>query len=179
MLSYSVQQQKVYDIPAVRERYGGLGPEHIPDIKALEGDPSDNIPGVPGIGRGTAVKLILQFQSLDSLYQRLDDVKPPRIQKLLRDHEEAAFDGRELTTIVRDMPVDLDPEAVKFWNFNRDRVANALRDLEFISMINRVPGGEGASHMKPQQGTLLDLDEPAEGEAHPVKQRRGSRLPLY
>ncbi len=170
VLSYSVQQQKVYDIPAVRERYGGLGPEHIPDIKALEGDPSDNIPGVPGIGRGTAVKLILQFQSLDDLYQRLDEVKPPRIQKLLRDHEEAAFDGRELTTIVRDMPVDMDPEAVKFWNFNRDRVANALRDLEFISMINRVPGGEDTANAQPQQGTLLDLDEPAEGKALPVKQ---------
>ena len=54
------------------------------------------------------MKLILQFQSLDGVYQSLDDVKPPRIQQLLRDHEEAAFDGRELTTIVRDMPVDLD-----------------------------------------------------------------------
>ncbi len=170
VLSYSVQQQKVYDVPAVRERYGGLGPKHIPDIKALEGDPSDNIPGVPGIGRGTAVKLILQFQSLDDLYQRLDEVKPPRIQQLLRDHEEAAFDGRELTTIVRDMPVDLDPEVVKFGNFNRDRVAGALRDLEFISMINRVPGGDGAAHARHQQGTLLFPDEPAEGEAEPVKQ---------
>ena len=170
VLSYSVQQQKVYDIPAVRERYKGLGPEHIPDIKALEGDPSDNIPGIPGIGRGTAVKLILQFQSLDSLYQSLDEVKPPRIQQLLRDHEEAAFDGRELTTIVRDMPVDLDPEVVKFGDFNRDRVASALRDLEFISMINRVPGVHGAAYERPRQGTLLDLDEPAEGEALPVKQ---------
>ena len=169
VLSYSVQQQKVYDIPAVRERYKGLGPEHIPDIKALEGDPSDNIPGIPGIGRGTAVKLILQFQSLDSLYQRLDDVKPPRIQQLLRDHEEAAFDGRELTTIVRDMPVDLDPEVVKFGDFNRDRVASTLRDLEFISMINRVPVGDGAAHEQPRQGTLLDLDELDEGEALPVK----------
>ena len=167
VLSYSVQQQKVYDIPAVRERYGGLGPEHIPDIKALEGDPSDNIPGVPGIGRGTAVKLILQFQSLDEVYRRLDEVKPPRIQQLLRDHEEAAFDGRALTTIVRDMPVDLDSEAVKFGSFDRDRVAGALRELEFISMINRVPGGDDASQARPRQGTLLDMDEPSQ-DGEPV-----------
>ncbi len=167
VLSYSVQQQKVYDIPAVRERYGGLGPEHIPDIKALEGDPSDNIPGVPGIGRGTAVKLILQFQSLDEVYRRLDEVKPPRIQQLLRDHEEAAFDGRDLTTIVRDMPVELDSESVKFGSFDRDRVAGALRDLEFISMINRVPGGDDTSQARPRQGTLLDMDEPSQ-DGEPV-----------
>ena len=136
-----IQREKVYDQQAVRERYGGLDPDRQPDVKALQGDVSDNIPGVPGIGAKTAIKLIVQFGSLEGLYEHLDEVTPPRIQELLRANRDQAFQGKELTTIVRDMPIQLDLEATRFGGFDRERVLAVLRELEFSSMVGRIPQG--------------------------------------
>ena len=150
-LHHSIQERKVYDEAAVRERYGGLEPVQQPDIKALQGDASDNIPGVPGIGGKTAVKLIQQFGSIEALYERLEEVAPPRIQELLREHRDKAVQGKELTTIVKDMPIDLDLNAMHFGNFRRETVLETLREFEFTSMVNRIPGGATSV-----QGTLLE-----------------------
>ena len=151
MHSY-IQRERVYDQQAVRERYGGLSPERQPDVKALQGDASDNIPGVPGIGAKTAVKLIVQFGSLEALYERLDEVTPPRIQALLRDHRDQAFLGKELTTIVRDAPVELDTEASRFGDFDRESVLAVLRELEFSSMVGRIPQASGQQEQGQEQG---------------------------
>ena len=143
-LHYSIQEQKTFDETAVRERYGGLEPTQQPDVKALEGDPSDNIPGVPNIGRKTAVKLIQQFSSIEGLYEKLDQVAPPRIQELLRNYREEALAGKRLTTIVKDMPIKLNLDAMRFGAFDRDKVLAVLRDLEFASLVNRIPAGTAA-----------------------------------
>ena len=140
-LFYSVQQQKVYDETAVRERFGGLMPDVHPDYKAITGDPSDNIPGVPGLGAKTAIKLLIQFGSLEGIYESIDQVKPPRIKKLLEDNKDKALQGKVLTTIRTDVPISLDLEASRFWNYNRDDVVNLLRELEFSSVVPRVPEG--------------------------------------
>ena len=140
-LFYSVQQQKVYDETAVRERFGGLVPDVHPDYKAITGDPSDNIPGVPGLGAKTAIKLLNQFGSLEGIYESIDQVKPPRIKKLLEDNKDEALQGKVLTTIRKDVPITLDMEASRFWNYNRDDVVNLLRELEFSSVVPRVPEG--------------------------------------
>ena len=147
LLSYSVQRSTVYDEAKVRERYGGLGPEAVPDIKALQGDTSDNIPGVPGVGAKTAIKLLNEFATLEGLYQRLDEVKPPRIQQNLREHEQTAIRAKFLTTIVRDVPVKLDLEETRFWRYDRARVVEALTELEFFSIVPRIrePRGDGAA----------------------------------
>ncbi|MFC1935218.1 DNA polymerase I [Chloroflexota bacterium] len=158
-LQYSIQERKTYDEKAVRERYGGLEPTRQPDIKALQGDPSDNIPGVPGIGSKTAVKLIQEFGSIEGLYQHLDQVTPPRIQGLLREHRDKAFQGKELTTIVKEMPIKLDLEAMRFGEFDREKVLATLRELEFSSLVGRIPGV-----VTPVQGTLL-MEEPPEERA--------------
>ncbi|PZC49504.1 MAG: DNA polymerase-1 [Chloroflexi bacterium] len=171
LLSYSAQQQKVFDEEAVRERYKGLGPEHIPDIKGLEGDSSDNIPGIPGIGRGTAIKLLTQLETLDNIYERIDEVVSPRIRQLLIDHKEAAFEGRHLTTIVRNMPIKFDVEGGRFGAFSREKVTGALRDLEFVSMIRRIPGSSSAPPAQPVQGTLMDMSVTAEVEEETPREK--------
>ena len=74
LLSYAVQKKTVYDEIAVRERYGGLGPESVPDLKALQGDPSDNIPGVPGVGSKTAIRLLTTYGRLEGIYENLEKV---------------------------------------------------------------------------------------------------------
>ena len=134
---------RIYDETAVRKRYGGLVPTAHPDFKAIKGDPSDNIPGVPGLGEKTAIKLLLQFPSLEAIYEHIDEVKPPRTQKLLRENKDAALQGKVLTTIRRDAPVSLDLDECRFWNYDRDDVVNILRELEFASVVARVPHANG------------------------------------
>ena len=166
-LHYSIQDRKVYDENEVRARYGGLTPEQQPDLKALKGDPSDNIPGVPGIGDKTAVKLLVEFDSLEGIYENIDKVTPPKARESLLSNKERAFQGRELTTIVRDVPVELDLEASRFWRYDRKDVIDLFRELEFFRIASRVPDPE-------------ESPRPAEKEATsqvPVEARHAS-LPL-
>ena len=138
-LHYSIQKRKVYDENEVRSRYSGLTPAQQPDLKALKGDPSDNIPGVPGIGEKTAVKLMLEFGSLEGIYKNLDKVKPPKVRESLLSNKERAFQGKVLTTIARDVPVALDLEACRFGRYDRKGVVDLFRELEFSRFVSRVP----------------------------------------
>ncbi len=150
LLSHAVGRRTVYDPDGVRERYDGLGPESVADIKALEGDSSDNIPGVPRVGRKTAIKLLKEFQTIDGIYENIESVKPPSVQKSLAENRDKAFEARFLTTIMREVEgVSLDMSDCVFGDFSRSEVEDSLRSLEFFSMISRIPassgdGGEGA-----------------------------------
>jgi DNA polymerase-1 len=128
----------LYDAAAVLAKYE-IGPEHIADYKALKGDTSDNIPGVKGIGEKTAVKLIQQFGSIEQIYQHLDEVTPPKLQALLRENAEVARQSKILTTIVTDAPVTLNMEATEASHFNRSKVVELFRELEFSSLLNKLP----------------------------------------
>ncbi len=152
VLSYSVQRTTIYDIAKVKERYGGLGPETIPDIKALQGDSSDNIPGVPGVGSKTAIKLLSQFDTIEGIFKRLDEVSPPKAQQNLRDNQDQAIQGKHLTTIVRDLYDKLDFSTVKFWQYDRSRIVEKLSELEFHSMVPRIPE---ADKYAPQSGSQI------------------------
>ncbi|MFZ9828238.1 MAG: DNA polymerase I [Candidatus Limnocylindrus sp.] len=132
----------IYDPAKIFERYG-LTPEQIVDFKALKGDSSDNIPGVPGVGEKTAAKLIASFGSLERLYQRLDDVEPVRIRELLRANREAAFAGQGLMTIDRDAPLTLPGEGGSIGVYDRDLALALLRELEFRALIGRLPPLQG------------------------------------
>ena len=158
LLSHAVGRRTVYDPDAVRERYDGLGPESVADIKALEGDSSDNIPGVPRVGRKTAIKLLKEFQTIDGIYQNIESVKPPSVKKSLAENRDRAFEARFLTTIMRDVEgVSLDMPDCVFGDFARSEVVDVLTRLEFFSMISRIPasfgdedggaGGQGAFDM--------------------------------
>ncbi len=146
--------QKTYDVAAVRERYGGLEPLRQIDVKAFEGDTSDNVPGVPGVGRKTAVKLVQEFGSVETVYERIDEVKPPRIQGLLREHEEQARRSKELVTIVTDAPAGFDLAQAEFGGFKREAVVELFRELEFNSLIARIPAprsADGAPVQAPEE----------------------------
>ncbi len=160
-LSRAVGRKTMYDVEAVRERYGGLGPESVAEIKALQGDSSDNIPGIPGIGIKTAIKLLLEFGSIDGIYDKIDDVKPPRAQKSLIANRDLAYLCRDLTTIDRHMDVDLDLDAARFGDFERGTIVEKLRSLDFRRMIDRIPSpnGDGAA-----QGALAFEDDAPPGE---------------
>ena len=167
---------RVYDVEAVKKRYEGLGPEYVPDIKALEGDPSDNIPGVPGVGKKAAHAVLSNLGRLEKVYEQLDkvpDIKglrgAKRVRNLLEEHRQTAFDGKVLTTIVRDVPVEFDFKNAEFWTYDRDEVVKALLDLEFRTITRNVPhpdapqGQDGSAQL-----TLGALDESERAESKAV-----------
>lgn len=133
----------IYDVRAVEERYG-LSPAQVIDYKALVGDTSDNIPGVPGIGDKTATTLLQTFGTLDDLLSRLDEVKPPRAREAIIAHRAQIELARQLSTIVTDLPVTLDLSACRTRDFDRARVVTLFHELEFKSLIERLPQSDAA-----------------------------------
>ncbi len=143
-----------YDPAGVRERYG-LDPAQLVDYKALVGDKSDNIPGVPGVGEKTAVSLLQQYSSLEGIYEHLDEI-PLRFRDKLVAGRESAFLSKRLATIVRDAPVRLDLEACRVRPYDRARVMDLFRELEFRSLVEKLPGQEGIPPYGPQQLSLFE-----------------------
>ena len=127
----------IYDEARVMERYG-LRPDQMLDYKALKGDTSDNIPGVPGVGEKTAISLLQQFETLDGIYERLDEVKG-KLRDRLAEHRASAFMSREIGRIVIDLPVELNVEEARTGRYDRRAVAQRFRELEFRSLIDRLP----------------------------------------
>ena len=128
-----------YDEAAVMNRYG-LPPSKLPDFKGLVGDKSDNIPGVPGIGEKTATKLLTDYGDLEGVLAHIDELTPKE-QRLLREKSEQGRLSKQLATIVLDVPVKLDLEACRAGQINRDRVVALFRELEFRSLVDKIPGG--------------------------------------
>ena len=132
-----VENTILYDPAKIRERFD-LVPGQMIDYKALKGDPTDNIPGVPGVGEKTAAKLIREYGTLDGLYQRIDEVKPDKLREKLIEHRGQVFMGKDLSTIVRDLPVEFDLEAAKLGDYDRETVIRLFREYEFRS-LDRAP----------------------------------------
>ena len=132
-------ETQLYDRAAVEARYG-FGPLLIPDYKALTGDKSDNIPGVKGIGEKTATALLQQYGSLESILDHLDAVKPTKAAEALRANADQARQSKVLATIVRDVPLTLDPEVCRAADIDRERLIGLFRELEFLRLIPKIPG---------------------------------------
>ncbi|MBI2861488.1 MAG: DNA polymerase I, partial [Chloroflexi bacterium] len=126
----------LYDEQAVQERYG-LSAVQIVDYKAIVGDVSDNIPGLPGIGEKTAARLLQQFDSLDNIYKNLALI-PQKIASTLEQGRQQAFLNRQLVTIVTDMDVTLDTEACRVGREDRRKLVALFRELEFKSLLARL-----------------------------------------
>ena len=132
----------VYDLARMDERWG-LRPDQMLDYKALKGDATDNIPGVPGVGEKTAAKLVATYGSLDALYEQIDEVTPERLRPLLLEAHDRVLASRDLQRLVRDVPVDLDLEAARIGVYDRDTVVGLFREYEFRSLIDRLPPLQG------------------------------------
>jgi DNA polymerase-1 len=134
-----IRETKVYDIKAVKERYG-FGPEAVVDYKALRGDASDNIPGVPGVGEKTATELIKEFGSLDDIYKNFEksNIKEPW-KKKLRENKEIAYLSQDLATIILDVDMDFDLAKTKWDYSNEEGIYQIFQEYEFRSLLNKLP----------------------------------------
>ncbi|MFQ5809169.1 MAG: DNA polymerase I, partial [Armatimonadota bacterium] len=137
-----IRETRRYTPDVVREEHG-VDPERIADLKALSGDSSDNIPGVPGVGPKTGCKLLKQFGTLENLLEHVDEVERERLREVLSEEAEQARLSRTLATIVTDLPLELDFEAWRVSKRNPARARKLFAELEFTSLLGKVPAGAG------------------------------------
>jgi DNA polymerase-1 len=159
-----VSETKAYGREEVIEDYG-VTPEQIPDYKALVGDPSDNIPGVRGIGPKGAASLLREFGSVRGIYEDLDNISAKGTREKLEEGRESAFVSLELARMRFDVPVEFDPEALRFKGVSPESRDVVLRRYEFRSLAPRfaalpVAGGEGLP--PPERLTVRLSGEPLE-----------------
>jgi DNA polymerase-1 len=128
----------LYDEEAVEQKYG-IKPKQLADLKALAGDVSDNILGVPGVGEKTAAKLLQQYGSLQGIYDHIEDITPSKLQNTLREYRSQAFQSKELSTIVKDVPIKLDLQTCQVSHYDRNEVARLFQELEFSHLLPRLP----------------------------------------
>jgi DNA polymerase I len=148
----------IYDEKEVENRYT-LRPDQMIDYKGLRGDPSDNIPGVKGIGEKTAIELLKNYETLEGVYKNLDKIKGAVKEKLERDKMQA-FMSKKLATISRDVPVSLKLEEALTHDFDREKLVNLFSELNFFSLIKRIP--ETTNYES-------NINIRADKEVHPVK----------
>ncbi|MCS6882304.1 MAG: DNA polymerase I [Oscillochloridaceae bacterium] len=135
----------LYDLAKVRERYDGLLPAQLADLRGLKGDASDNIPGVRGIGEKGAITLLKQFGSIENLFDHLDEA-PNRYKKVLEGQREVAEFSKRLATIVCDAPVTLDLKAAAVHDYDRAAVIRLFQELEIgasSGLIKKLPPSSG------------------------------------
>ncbi len=163
-LKRGISDTIIYDAKAVKERYGGLGPEQMIDYKALRGDPSDNIPGVRGIGEKTATELLNKYGSLDELYDNIERKQiKERIKNLLIEHKDNAYMSRRLATIDTKVPIKFKLEDCEFGYYEKDKVLALFRAFDFRTMLNKLPEVKVKN-----QGTLFD--KPIESKQKEVEE---------
>ena len=138
-LASSERDRRIVGEEELAERYGGLTAAQQPDYKALVGDKSDNIPGVPSVGDKTATTLLSSYGTLEGIYEHLAEITQKRVKNSLTENEALAYECRFLTTIDCDAPVSFDVDGSAFWNYDRGDVVALMTALEFHSLVGRVP----------------------------------------
>ena len=152
------QPNKVYRTADVVD-YFGIRPDQVVDWKALVGDSSDNIPGVRGIGQKTATKLLLEYETLDGVYEHLAEIKGAN-QTKLADGRESAYLSQKLARIITDAPITLDLPACQTRDFEPEAVLEIFRTLEFRSLTRQLLDAVEMT----AEDTELELDLPAATE---------------
>jgi DNA polymerase I len=148
----------VYGPDQVRQRYG-FEPSQLIDFKALRGDTSDNIPGVPGVGDKTAAKLVQDFGNVEALLARIDELPEGRLKTSLKANEDRVRLGKRMVTIVRDVPVELDLEKARWTRYDYDKAREVFDRMEFRQLLSRFPPPDQV----PVQPSLTFEPAPAPG----------------
>jgi len=141
----------LYDEQAVEDKYG-FGADKFVDYKALKGDPSDNIPGVAGIGDVSAKNLIIKYDSVENIYKHLDEITGS-LKTKLEEGKENAILSKRLSKIVCDVPLKLDLKECCTHDFDRQKVFTLFQELGFKSLLNRLPKEQF------QQGLFVETEE--------------------
>lgn len=145
--------------PSLLKEEIGITPNQVIDLKALMGDKSDNIPGVPGVGQKTAAKLLSQYETLEALYENVEEVSGKKLKENLTNHKEDAFMSKELATINRSAPIEIGIDDVVYQGYQEEKVKDIFQELGFQSLLNRIDGEseeQTDKELEPIEYTVLD-----------------------
>ncbi|MBU6330583.1 MAG: DNA polymerase I, partial [Acidobacteria bacterium] len=145
-----VSDYALYDEAGILERTGVTPPAYV-EYAALRGDPSDNLPGVPGVGEKTAAKLITTYGGIDGIYAHLDELTP-KLRQNLAEHEDRARINAELMRLRRDAPVTVDPEELRIGDYDLAEVRRVFDFLEFRALYERMLEVLGETDDRPPVG---------------------------
>jgi len=166
-LKKGISDTIMYDEERVKERFG-FGPELVPDYKGLRGDPSDNIPGVKGVGEKTATELILSFGSVEDIYKELKKNEAsfekkgfkPRVIKLLKEGEDDAFFSKMIATIRKDAPISFSiPEKTWRDSMSIQKVLSLFDELEFRVLGERIKKAFGDAEVENKKEKKENVDD--------------------
>ncbi|WP_430886179.1 DNA polymerase I [Fusibacter sp. JL216-2] len=132
------RKKEIYYTPALVLEDYGVTPDRIIDLKGLQGDTSDNIPGLPGVGPKTAVKLLDQFGTVEELIQRSEEVTNKRIRGIVEDHQASAILSKKLATIEVHVPIDFSMEELKITPPDLEKLLEMIKEYGFNSLIKRI-----------------------------------------
>ncbi|UTH13141.1 DNA polymerase I [Macrococcus equipercicus] len=141
----------------VHDKYG-FGPEKIVDLKGLMGDTSDNIPGVPGIGEKTAVKLLLEYGTVEEVIAHLDDIKGKKLHENLTNHQADALMSKELATINQDAPLAVSLAETKLTDDSTDKKVELFRSLEFKQLLGNIETAPRAEETAVELSSIEEID---------------------
>lgn len=151
-----VSDVDLYTPEAIDERYG-LKPLQIIDLKGLMGDASDNIPGVPGVGEKTALKLLHEHGSVEGVLDNLDKLKG-KLKENIENHQDDAVMSKKLATIYREVPLEQSAEELRYDGYDDAKLGEALRKLEFKSLLERLElGAEGGASSAAAEAAAAEL----------------------
>lgn len=153
-----VTETDIYDLQAVQERYN-LNPEQIVDLKGLMGDASDNIPGIPGVGEKTALKLLHQFGSVENVLENTDILPGKKLRERVKEHREQAVLSKRLATIFREVPIDFSLDDLRYTGFDPNRVIPLFRQLEFRQLLERLVGEETEPELEEVSFTMVECGQ--------------------
>jgi DNA polymerase-1 len=146
-----VSEMELYGTEEIQEKYG-LTPKQIIDLKGLMGDTSDNIPGVPGVGEKTALKLLHEYGSVEEVLNHIDQISGKKLQENLRAHADMAKLSKQLATIMRDAPLDIEIDRAAYQGYDPAVLTQFFRKMEFKSLIPKVAKAEPALSLGAGQG---------------------------
>lgn len=132
-----VTETERYDVSAIRDKYG-LAPQQIIDLKGLMGDSSDNIPGIPGVGEKTALKLLAQYPSVEEVIAHADQLPGKKLQERVREHKEQALLSKKLATIYTEVPLPFGLEALQLPERDGEKIAEFFKKMEFKTLLSRI-----------------------------------------
>ncbi|HAZ36984.1 MAG TPA: DNA polymerase I [Clostridiaceae bacterium] len=145
-----ITETETYDLNYLKEKYN-LNPKGIIDLKGLMGDSSDNIPGVPGVGEKTALKLLSQFGTLENVFENIDNISGKKLNENLRENKETAYFSKKLATINVNVPIETDLSNMRIKDYDYIKIRNLFEDYEFKSLINKIPVKDEKIHFNMPQ----------------------------
>lgn len=134
----------------IKEKYG-ITPHQIIDMKGLMGDKSDNIPGVPGVGEKTALKLLKEFQTVETLLQSIDQVKGAKLKEKLEENREKALMSKKLATIFRNAPLEISLQDLAYEGYDHHKVISLFKELGFNSLLEKIDHEEEVEKINLEQ----------------------------